>query len=111
MNLKKHKKHVQVVLVKLQEAGIQANVNKCEFHMTETKYLRLIISTEDIKMDPTKVEAIRTWNILTNVREMQSFIRFCNFYCRFLQELFKIAGLLNALTKKKDSKEILVVNC
>ena len=59
-NLKEHRKHVQAVLAKLQEAGIQADVDKCKFYVTETKYLGLIISTNGIKMDPAKVKAICT---------------------------------------------------
>ena len=38
-NLKQHRQHVRGVLIKLREAGIQADVDKCEFHVTETKYL------------------------------------------------------------------------
>ena len=57
-NLKEHKEHVQLVLAKLCEFGIQADVDKCEFHVTETKYLGLIVSTEEIKMDLAKVAAI-----------------------------------------------------
>ena len=62
-NLKEHKEHVQLVLAKLCGFGIQADVDKCEFHVTETKYLGLIISTESIKMDPAKIEAINQWDI------------------------------------------------
>ena len=59
-NLREHQKQVQVVLAKLQEARIQADVNKCKFYVKETKYLGLIISTNGIKMDPAKIEAIYT---------------------------------------------------
>ena len=58
-NLKEHKKHVRLVLAKLREFGIQADVDKCEFYVTKTKYLGLIVSTKRIKMDPAKVAAIR----------------------------------------------------
>ena len=37
-NLKEHREHVRVVLTKLREAGLQADIQKCEFHVTETKY-------------------------------------------------------------------------
>ena len=46
------------MLAKLKKFGIQADVDKCEFHVTETKYLGLIISTDRIKMDSARVEAI-----------------------------------------------------
>ena len=99
-SMKKHQQHVQKVLTKLQEAGIPANVDKCEFHVTETKYLGLIVSTESIKMDPSKVDAIKSWDTPTCVREVRLFIGFCNFYCRFISNFSKIARPLNTLTKK-----------
>ena len=80
--------------------GIPADVNKCEFYVTETKYLDLMISTDSIKMDPAKVDAIRQWDTPICVREVRSFIRFCNFYRQFIRDFSKIAGPLNALTKK-----------
>ena len=58
-NLKEHKDYVRLVLAKLREFGIQADIDKYKFHMTKTKYLELIISTEGIKIDPAKIETIR----------------------------------------------------
>lgn len=49
---------MRLVLAKFQKFGIQANVNKCKFHMTETKYVGLTISTKSIKIDLVKVKAI-----------------------------------------------------
>ena len=100
-NLREHKEHVRLVLAKLREFGIQANVDKCEFYVTETKYLGLIISTKGIKMDPAKVEAIQNWSTLTSVKNVRAFIGFCNFYRRFVLNFSKVAGPLNALTKKE----------
>ena len=59
-NLQDHKEHMCLVLAKLCEFGIQADVDKCKFHVTKTKYLGLIISTDGIKMNLAKVKAI--WN-------------------------------------------------
>jgi DNA polymerase III gamma/tau subunit len=36
---KEHIKHVRKILQRLREANIQADVNKCEFHITEIKFL------------------------------------------------------------------------
>ena len=68
--------------------------------MTETKYLSLIISTDGIKMDPSKVDAIKSWDTPTCVKEVRSFIGFCNFYRQFIRDFSKIAEPLNTLTKK-----------
>ena len=50
---------MRLVLAKLREFGIQADVNKCKFYVTKMKYLGLIISTKGIKIDLAKIEAIR----------------------------------------------------
>ncbi len=57
-SLAEHRKHVELVLQALREAGLQLDIDKCEFHKTEVLYLGLIISTNGIRMDPKKIEAI-----------------------------------------------------
>lgn len=58
------------MLTKLQEFGIQINVNKCKFHVTETKYLDLIISTNGIKIDFAKIEAIKNSSTPTCIKDV-----------------------------------------
>lgn len=91
-NMNKHKEHVRLVLAKLREFGIQADVDNCEFHVTETQYLGLIISTDGIKMDPAKLQAVKEWNTPVCVREVPSFISLCNLYRRFIRRFSKLAG-------------------
>lgn len=50
---------MQKVLAALQKAGLQADIDKCKFHVIEISYLGLIISTEGICMDAKKVEAVQ----------------------------------------------------
>ena len=98
-NLKEHKGHLKLVLAKLRKFEIQADVDKCKFYVTKTKYLGLIISTKRIKIDPAKIEAIRQWDTPTYVQEVYLFVRVCNFYRQFIRNFSKIAGLSNALIK------------
>ena len=56
--LKEHHSHVCQVLQRLREAGLQADIDKCEFYVQETKFFGLIVSTEGIQMDPHKVSTI-----------------------------------------------------
>jgi hypothetical protein len=56
-----HPAYVRAVITKLRDAGLQIDIDKSEFYVRETKYLRLIVGTEGLKMDPTKVEAIKKW--------------------------------------------------
>ena len=53
-----HEEHVCKVLLCLRKAGLQADIKKTEFHITRTKYLGFIISTDGIEVDPEKVSAI-----------------------------------------------------
>ena len=69
----------------LQKAGLQADIDKCEFHVTKISYLRLIISIEGIRMDLKKVEAVQKWETPTCVKDVQAFIGFANFYRRFIR--------------------------
>ncbi len=57
-NKKEHIEHVRKILQRLRETNIQADVNKCEFHITETKFLEMIVDRDDIKMNLEKIRAI-----------------------------------------------------
>ena len=56
---KEHQEHMRRVLTALQEADLQANINKCEFHITEVNYLGLIIINNGICIDFHKVSAVQ----------------------------------------------------
>ena len=99
-NAKEHRKHVRLVLSKLRDAGLQIDLKKCDFHVTETKFLGLIITTEGMRMDPVKVQAIRDWDTPSNVVQVQSFLGFCNFYRRFVQGFAHMTKPLTELTRK-----------
>ena len=54
-NKKEHTEHVKRVLQRLHEAGLQADIRKCEFSVTQTKYIGFIISTHGLGVDPEKI--------------------------------------------------------
>jgi len=47
-----------MVLKYLRDVGLQCNIKKYKFYMSEVIYLGLIISHNGIKIDPKKVAAI-----------------------------------------------------
>jgi hypothetical protein len=94
-----HTEHVRKVLQRLRDAGLQADLKKCEFHVTRTKYLGFIVSTGGIEVDPEKVSVVRDWKPPQTVRGIQSFLGFCNFYRRFIRDYGVIAKPLVQLTK------------
>ena len=76
------------------------DITKCAFHVTQVPYLGLIIITEGVKMNPVKVDTIINWSTLMNIKDVQSFLRFANFYRRFIYGYSKIAAPLTCLTCK-----------
>jgi hypothetical protein len=56
--LYEHKEHVRSVLNALKGAGLQLDVDKCEFHQTKVTYLGYVVGVDRIRMDPKKVQAI-----------------------------------------------------
>ena len=99
-NEAEHEIHVKRVLQKLEEAGLQADITKCAFHVTQVPYLGLIIITEGVKMNSVKVDTIINWPTLMNVKDVQSFLEFANFYRRFIYDYSKIAAPLTCLISK-----------
>ena len=83
--LKEHKRHVRLVLQRLQEAGLHLKPGKCQFHQTEVSFLGYIIGPDGIRMDPAKVDAITSRPTPHSVHDIQVFLGFTNFYRRFHQ--------------------------
>ncbi|KAH9251787.1 hypothetical protein BASA81_010360 [Batrachochytrium salamandrivorans] len=57
----KHVKQVQSVLGVLRDNGLYCKAEKCHFYQTEIKYLGYIISSNGIRMDPSKISAVQEW--------------------------------------------------
>jgi transposase InsO family protein len=100
-SLEEHRKQVLQVLNKLAEAGLQLDINKCEFEQKRVKYLGYIVDSEQgICVDPEKVEAIKAWEPPTSVRGVRGFLGFANYYREFIPQFSRIAQPLTDLTKK-----------
>ncbi|KAM5354848.1 hypothetical protein ACJ41O_001494 [Fusarium nematophilum] len=95
-----HTEHVHKVLQTLQNANLLVEPEKSKFHASEVEFLGHIISHNEIRMDPKKLSAVRDWKEPSNVKEVQAFLGFANYYRKFLKRFGKIAIPLTELTKK-----------
>ncbi|SJK99846.1 uncharacterized protein ARMOST_03157 [Armillaria ostoyae] len=76
----------------------QRIIRRCEFEVLETEYLGVIISEGQVRMDPIKLAGIAEWPTPTKKKELQSFLGFTNFYCKFIKNYSKVVHALTQLT-------------
>jgi hypothetical protein len=99
-NRRDHRRHVREVVTRLRDAGLQIDINKCEFETTKTKYLGLIVTPAGLQMDPEKVKAVLKWRPPPGLKDLQKFLGFANFYRRFIRNFSKITASFSSLLKK-----------
>ena len=78
--LEEHRRIVRRVLEKLCNHKLYLKPEKCKFERESIEYLGLIISQNHVAMDLAKVARVLEWPVPANLKEVQSFIGFLNFY-------------------------------
>ena len=53
---------------------------KCDFNREEITILGVIVGKEQVKMEQEKIKAVKEWKTPTKVKDIESFLRFTNFY-------------------------------
>ncbi|KAA3487210.1 retrotransposon protein [Gossypium australe] len=76
--------------------------SKYEFWLKEVHFLRHVILTDGIMVDPAKVKAVLEWNSPKNVSEVHNFLGLARNYRRFVKGFSMIASPLTKLLKKKE---------
>jgi hypothetical protein len=98
-----HAAHVAAVSDILQVAlghDLYFKPEKCVFHAPSIDYLGVILEKGVTCMDPVKISGIRDWPTPKTVKDVRSFLRFCNFYHPFIRGFTTVARPLNELTRK-----------
>eukprot|EP00253_Pinus_taeda_P004842 PITA_04842 len=64
--------HLMQVMETLMKHQLLANLKKCEFAQQSLVYLGYVVGGGELKIDPSKMEAIMKWSVPTNVTEAQN---------------------------------------
>jgi hypothetical protein len=99
-----HLKHLATVMKKLQLEKLLINIKKSSFMKTEIIYMGFVISTNELRMDPDKVEVIKNWPSPRNVFELRSFHGLASFYRKLIRNFSGVsATMMNTVKKRHKS--------
>ncbi|MBW0553632.1 hypothetical protein O181_093347 [Austropuccinia psidii MF-1] len=94
-----HVTYLTSVLQGLRENNLLAKASKCVFHASSVEYLGYVVSSKGLKMYSSKVQQSLNWSQPRNIKALQSFLGFANFYFCFIKTYSKkttsLASLLN----------------
>ena len=99
-----HVAAVRWVLEQLRKFSLFANLKKCRFHQEEVRFLGYVVSSKGIRMEDERIKAVKQWPEPQSVRDIQVFLRFANFYKRFIQGFNWIAVPLASMLKTLSTK-------
>ncbi|MBW0499006.1 hypothetical protein O181_038721 [Austropuccinia psidii MF-1] len=95
-----HGKHVASFLQRLSDNNLFSKASKCVFHASSVEYLGYVVSSDGLKMNSSKVQQILNWPQPKNIKALQSFLGFDNFYHCFIKNYSKKITALTSLLKK-----------
>ena len=93
----KHLERLGTVFARLKEHNLKLKASKCEFFKSKVSYLGHVVSEEGVETDPEKIDALKTWPIPKNVKDVRAFLGFTGYYRRFSRNYASIARPLNDL--------------
>ena len=70
--------HLNIVVAVCREHSITLNPKKVQLLQMAVRYVRYTVSSDGIKADPTKIEAISEFPAPTNITELRSFMGMAN---------------------------------
>ena len=96
-----HKDHLRVVLQTLRDHQLYAKFSKCEFWLTEVRFMGHVVSASSVSVDPEKIEAVMSWERPKSVFEIRSFLGLAGYYRRFIEDFSWLATPMTKLTRKE----------
>jgi hypothetical protein len=103
--LEEHLTHLRKILTLLRKHQFYCKRSKCLFLQSEVPYLGFLITADGLKVDPSKIAAIREWPTPTCVSELRSFMGLVQFFDNFIPHFADVSFPLTQLFKKDAAWE------
>ena len=98
-----HDVRLRAVLLRLQEARLTLNVQKCEFSQGRMRFLGHIVDAQGVHADPEKTRAIAQFPAPSTATELQRFFGMVNQQGKFIPRLEQpFSGLKRSLYQPKS---------
>ena len=99
---REHEGHLRNVLQLLRDHQLYTKFSKCEFWITEVRFLGHVVSASGVLVDPEKVEAVMSWERPKSVfLGIRSFLGLAGYYRRFIKDFSRLATPMMRLTRKE----------
>ncbi|GJS71313.1 reverse transcriptase domain-containing protein [Tanacetum coccineum] len=69
-----HDAHLRLILELLKKEELYAKFSKCDFWLSKVQFLRHVIDSEGIHVDPAKIESIKDWESPKTPTEIRQFL-------------------------------------
>ncbi len=92
--------NLEQIFKQFKAANLKLKPSKCKLFQTSVEFLGHVVSSEGVACDPKKIEAIEQWERPKNVKDVRSFVGFCQYYRKFIENFSSIAAPLYHLTRK-----------
>nr|GFA15786.1 putative reverse transcriptase domain-containing protein [Tanacetum cinerariifolium] len=104
-NKEEHEEHLKPILELFKREQLYAKFSKCDFWLESVQFLRHVIDSEGVYVDPAKIEAIKNWATSTTPTEVRQFLGLAGYYRRFIEGFSLISKPLTKLTQKNKKFE------
>ena len=96
-----HEDHLRIVLQAFRDHQLYAKFSKCEFWLTNVRFLGHVVSASGVSVDPKKVDAAMGWERSNSAFEIRSFLGLARYYRRFIENFSRLATPMMKLTQKE----------
>lgn len=95
-----HWQHVWQVLQKFRKKGLYCSLSKSRFLQCQVDFVGYTLTPNEVQMNPARIQAILNWPTPHFKSKIREFLRFCNFYRRFVKCYSWVAWPLTDMMKK-----------